>query len=569
MIRKNKIFIKNKKQLSIDKTQGRLMLLSAAFFILYSVAAARLFDLSVLQGVVIDEAQAYTVSALEKEAVKRGDIIDRNGVILARSLDVPSLYADPKMIMEPKATAKELAKIFPELSYGAVLKDLQGGGRFAWVKRNVEPADQLKIIELGRPGLSFKTESKRIYPQGNLTAHMVGVSGVDGQGLSGIEGGLDNILSKDSDALETTIDIRVQHILKREMNKTINLHEAKGGAGVIMDVNSGEIIAAVSLPDFSPIGFSANKNNNVFNRATLGVYEMGSTFKIFTTAALLEKNSKSFGKKYDTREPIKIGRFRIRDYHPEKRDLTVAEIFIHSSNIGTALMAQEMGTDYLKSFYKNLGLLGKPNFEINEIGSPLIPSPWGEVHTMTASYGHGIAVSALQLVKASAAIINGGYIVEPTLIKSTQQKSKRINVLSAETSHRMRQLLRLNVSEGTGSKADVAGYLVGGKTGTAEKPGSGGYNRNKLISSFLGFFPMDAPQYAVFIMIDEPKGVGETYGYATGGWVGAPTVSRVIASMVSVLGMKPSKDDKSFGDNLMKYVKTKEQIKKERKIATH
>ena len=564
-----KIFIKNKKQLSLDKTRGRLMLLSACFFILYSVVAARVFDLTVLQGGVLEEDTSYYGVVGDNNKNLRADIVDRNGVILARSLNMPSLYADPKLVSQPKDVAKELTKIFPDLVYGSVLKRLQEDNRFTWLKRNIEPAEQALVNELGRPGLSFKYETKRIYPQRELTAHMVGVTGVDAEGLSGVESSFNKLLFEQDKPLELTLDVRVQHILKREIGKTIKLHEAIGGAGVVMDVNTGEVVAIASLPDYDPYEYNKQKKDSLFNRATLGVYEMGSTFKIFSIAAMIEKDKRNFVKKYDAKEPIKIGRFRIRDYHPEKRSLSLPEVFVHSSNIGTALMAQEMGAEYLKGFYKDIGLLNKPNLEISEIGQPMAPSTWGDIHTMTASYGHGIAVSPLQLVKASAPMVNGGYVVEPTLIKGSKKKTYKQSVIGAETSHRLRELLRLNVSNGTGSKADVKGYLVGGKTGTAEKPGKGGYDRKKLISSFLSFFPMDEPKYAVFVMIDEPKGIKETYGYATGGWVGAPTVARVIASMASVLGMEPRTENLNFGDNLLRYVKTEEQIKRERQIAAH
>lgn len=566
-----KIFIKNKKQQSLDKTRGRLMLLSACFFILYSIVAARVFDLTILQGKVSGGEESYFVEASKGLLSKvRADVVDRNGVILARSLSMPSLYADPKLIAEPEKAAKEIVEIFPTLTYGSILKKLQENNRFTWIKRNIEPADQAKINNLGRPGLSFKQETKRIYPQEALMSHIVGVSGVDGQGLSGVERSFNQLLTDQNKKVEISLDVRIQHILKREMSKTIKLHEAKGGAGVVMDVNTGEILAITSLPDFNPYQYNKEKNDNLFNKATLGVYEMGSTFKILSIAAMIEKDKNNFLKKYDATKPIKIGRFQIRDYHPEKRSLSLPEVFVHSSNIGTALMAQEMGSDYLRKFYEKIGLLNMPSFEISEIGQPMVPSSWSNVHNMTASYGHGIAVSPLQLVKASASIVNGGYVVEPTLIKNHLTVGHKNTVVSPETSHRMRQLLRLNVSHGTGSKADVKGYLVGGKTGTAEKPGkSGGYDRKRLISSFLAFFPMDEPKYAVFVMIDEPKGIKQTYGYATGGWVGAPTVSRVIASMTSVLGMKPRENNREFGDDLLKYVKTEEQIKKERQIAAH
>jgi len=309
----------------------------------------------------------------------------------------------------------------------------------------------------------------------------------------------------------------------------------------------------------------------LFNKATLGVYELGSTFKIFSTAALLEKSSHNISSVFDARQPIKMGRFKIRDYHAEKRVLTTPEVFIHSSNIGSAMMGMEVGTENLKNFYRDIGLIESPEFELQEIGKPIVPSPWREINTLTASYGHGIAVSPLQLVSAVSSIVNGGFLIKPTLILNQDKKknTENIRVVSDKTAHRMRQLLRLVVSEGTGSSADVAGFLVGGKTGTAEKPGKKGYDRKRLISSFMGVFPMDKPQYAVFVMVDEPKGIKETYGYATGGWVGAPTVQRVIKNMVSILNLPPSDTGEGFEGSLMRFVKTKEQLKQERDIATH
>ena len=270
------------------------------------------------------------------------------------------------------------------------------------------------------------------------------------------------------------------------------------------------------------------------------------------------------GQRFDVHEPLEFGRHKIRDYHPEKRILSLPEVFMHSSNVGSAMMGQAVGTERMKGFYKDLGLLSAAEFEISEIGNPLVPKPWRDIDTLTASFGHGIAVTPLQLMSAAASMVNGGVLVKPTLIKSgaVKEKSKEaIRVISPETSHRMRQLLRLVVTEGTGGNADVEGYLVGGKTGTAEKAGRGGYDKKKLISSFFGVFPMNEPEYAVFVMVDEPQGQKETYGYATGGWVSAPAVKNIIASTVSILGMPPVENKKRFEGSLMRHVKTKEQVK--------
>lgn len=579
---RKKIKMLGARRSSLEQAKSRLVLLSAFFVMAYVIVVARAADLSLIQGAMsASEEVSYIEENEEKLENIRADIVDRNGVILARSLKSSSLYVDPKFVQNPAKVAKDLQEIFPDISYGALLQKLQSKKRFVWIERNLSPEQQNQILYLGYPGLRFKEEMRRIYPQGPLASHMVGASGIDGQGLSGVEASFNKYLTAADQPLELTLDVRVQHALKREISRTIREFKAKAGAGIIMDIETGEIIAATSLPDFDPHNYQDAKNNEIFNRLTLGVYELGSSFKIFSTAALIEKTNANMAQKFDVREPIQVGRFKIRDYHPEKRVLSLPEVFIHSSNIGSAMMGQAVGTEYLQNFYKDLGLFDAPEFEIPEMGRPLIPSPWREVNTLTASYGHGIAVSPLQLVRATASIMNGGLLVNPTLIKSEnhlekdQKKTQSrpdLRIVSPQTSHRMRQLMRLVVTEGTGSKAEVSGFLVGGKTGTAEKPDKGGYSRKKLISSFLGVFPMDAPRYAVFVMVDEPKGNKASYGYATGGWVGAPTVSRVISSMASVMGLAPNKSDARFEDSLIKHVKTKEQIqleKKEQAIAAH
>lgn len=570
-----KIQMEGVRQSALEKAKGRLVLMSAFFVIAYGVVVARSADLTILQGALVQpqEENIYEATQAVPQKQIRGDILDRNGVLLARSLQTASLFADPKLIQNPERVAKDLSEIFPDISYGAMLQRLQGNKRFVWVKRNITPQDQNKILYLGHPGLNFKKEMHRVYPQGALASHIVGAAGVDGQGLAGIEGGFNDLLSSRDMPLHLTMDVRLQHVLKREIAATVKEFNAVGGAGVVMDIENGEVLAAVSLPDFDPHDFTHVKDNKKFNRFSLGVYELGSSFKIFSTAALLEKNNANMAQRFDVRKPLEVGRFKIRDFHPEKRILSLPEVFIHSSNIGSAMMGQEVGTQELKNFYKDIGLLDTPDYELPEKGAPIIPSPWREVNTLTAAYGHGIAVSPLQLVSAAASIVNGGILVTPTFVRSekSQKESsmrRNVRVVSPQTSHRMRQLLRLVVTEGTGGKAEVNGFLVGGKTGTAEKPGKGGYNRKSLISSFIGVFPMDKPRYAVFVMVDEPKGTKASFGYATGGWVGAPTVKRVIASIVSILGIAPSVevDDNGnrFEESLMRHVKTKQELKQER-----
>jgi len=571
---RKKINMTGAKQSNLEQARSRLFLIGGFFIISYGVIAARAADLSIIQGFLHDvsEEAVYEVDKKDDVVQSRADIVDRHGVILARSLKTSSLFADAALVREPQAVAKDLKKVFPELSYGTILKKLQSKKRFVWLKRNITPEQQSKILYLGHPGLDFKSEMNRIYPQGSLVVHLIGANGVDGQGLVGLERSFDDLLKQGGDPLTLTIDVRLQHALRRELSTAMRDFTGKGAAGVVMDVETGEVLAAVSLPDYDPQTFKKEKDIKKFNRFSQGVYELGSVFKIFSTAAMIEKTNSRMSKKFDVREPIIMGRHKIRDYHSEKRILTLPEVFIHSSNIGSAMMGQEVGTKELKDFYKDIGLLTAPEFELSEVGKPIVPKSWSEVNTMTAAFGHGIAVSPLQLVSATSSIVNGGVLVKPKIVKSLDLKEKKdgaVRVISPETSHRMRQLLRLVVTEGTGGNADVSGYLVGGKTGTAEKAGRGGYNRDKLISSFLGIFPMDNPRYVVFAMVDEPKGTKKTYGYATGGWVGAPAVKRIVSSMVSILGIPPSEEKSKFEGSLMRYVKTKEQIKKEQKIAAH
>jgi len=565
---------------SLEAARGRVVFISFMIVVAYTIVAIRVLDVSLIQGefagysvtdeMLVEDAQdskAYYAAPRQKPAlsemtelhIPRADIVDRNGVLLATSLETASLYVDPYLVQNPEETAAALAQIFSDLGYGKILQKLQRSGRFVWLKRNITPDQQFKVLKIGSPGLAFQTEYRRFYPQNEMFAHMVGYTNVDGLGLSGLERSFSNMLNEsaapENAMLKTTFDVRLQHVLTRELSKTIEDFRGIGGAGMIMDVNTGEVLAATSMPDFNPHDpSSAQENGAGFNRLSLGVYELGSTFKIFSTAAVIEFAGARLSDRFDARETIRLGRFKISDYHAEDRILTLPEVFMVSSNIGSAIMGQMVGTDMLKNFYRDLGLLDRANLEINEVGAPLVPSPWRDVNTLTATYGHGVAVSPMQMVSAAASIVNGGLRVQPTFIyqEDKERASRRdpdVRVVSAETAHRMRQLLRLVVTDGTGRNADVAGFRVGGKTGTAEKIVDGRYDQKKLISSFIGFFPMNAPRYAVFVMVDEPKGTRESFGYATGGWVAAPAVKRIISSMASVLAIEPQRDVVGIADD--------------------
>ncbi len=551
--------IAGEKSSSLDQARGRIVLIVALFIGVYILVAARLVDATIIQGYfrTQDETEQHHETKSAGKTKRRADIVDRNGVMLASSLKTASLYADQKLMTDPVATARALTQIFPNLRYGDTLKKLQGEKRFVWIRRNLTPSEQHQILEIGEPGLGFEYDYRRIYPQGKMTSHIVGYTDTDGKGTAGIEHSFNKLLSESGETLQLTLDMRLQHIMKRELQKAITDFTAIGGAGIIMDVNTGEVLASVSLPDFDPHESSINVNDSRrFNRATLGVYELGSTFKIFTTAALLEKKHVSMNTTFDARFPLKRGRFTISDFHPEKRPLTVPEVFMVSSNIGTALMGEEVGTASMKKLYSDLGLMKKADFEIDELGKPIIPNPWRDINTLTASYGHGIAVSPLQLVSAASSIVNGGYLVKPTIIAKNGHDRNKLDtrVVSTETSLKMRQLLRLVVTDGTAKKANVHGYMVGGKTGTSDKNFNGRYARDKRISSFVGFFPINDPKYAVFIMVDEPHPNKTSYGYATAGWVSAPAVARVISSMGPIINMQTDQNAPELAEPLRGYI---------------
>ncbi len=530
---------------ALEVGRNRLLAIAGVFAVVCLILAARLVEVSVLHGAGSLEAGA---GADADAVVSRADIVDRNGVVLATSLRTASLYADPRQLIDPAAAAAGISAVLPELGRGALLAKLSSDRTFVWLKRNLTPKQQYAINRLGIPGIGFITEQRRVYPQGALTAHAVGFTGIDNRGLAGIEKSFEGVLASAGPGraapLRLSLDVRVQNALHEELSAAADEFGALGGAGVVLDVRTGEVLALVSLPDFDPNHPSAASAEALFNRASLGVYEMGSTFKTFTMAMALDSGTIDLGDGFDATEPLRIARFVIRDDHAKGRWLSVPEIFIYSSNIGAAKMARELGGARQKAFLERLGLLRRAGLEIPEIGRPMWPEPWREINTMTIAFGHGIAVSPVQLASGVAAIVNGGTLAPATLMpgESGQQASGR-RVIAADTSALMRRLLRAVVTRGTGSKADAPGYSVGGKTGTARKVGEAGYRRGALLSSFIGVFPIEAPQYIVLAILDEPKGNESTMGFASGGWTAAPVVGRVIDRIAPVLGVAPVDED--------------------------
>ncbi|MCB9965936.1 MAG: penicillin-binding protein 2 [Rhodospirillales bacterium] len=544
--------IRGERSSIFDLARGRLSLLATGFVLLYLIVGARVVDLAVVQGALLKIKEDGIVESVPAPLPLRADITDRNGMLLATTIRTKSLFTDASYIEDPQGVLQSLLKIFPDLPQKETLEKLSSGKRFAWIVRDLTPAQEQAVLMIGEPGLGFQEEARRIYPQGDLAAHLIGYTDVDGKGLSGLERSYNDLLGQQGSAIKTTLDIRLQFALQKELLAAKEAFQARSATGIIMDIQNGDILAGGSVPHFNPNHLGRASDDDKFNRLTLGVYELGSVFKIFSTAALLNEGA-SLSRLFDARQPLRYGRFSIRDYHAEKRIMSVPEVFMHSSNIGTALMGEALGTDRLKAYYKALGLLDAPDFAIREVGRPLVPSPWREINTLTASYGHGIAVSPLQLASAVATTVGDGTVVSPRLVMETEEVSPiKRRVFQLDTVEKMRQLLRLNAVEGTGTKGLVKGYLVGGKTGTAEKPGPrGGYEGDKMISSFVSVFPANDPRYLVFVLVDEPVGNKSTYGYATGGWVAAPATARIIEHMVRIYGLKPYD---SAGEESMEFV---------------
>ena len=533
-----RIEFESTKKKAIDTARTRLLiggaLMAAAFF----VVGVRLFD------VVVFNANDNLRRAAAREIVRpstmsRADIVDRNGTLLATNLRTASLYANPHKISDPDIAAARIAQVLPDVSEEVLAAKLAADKSFVWVRRNLTPRQKFLVNHLGIPGLDFQDEEQRVYPHGHLAAHIVGFTNVDNVGIAGIEKSMDAAIAGAKEPLRLSVDIRVQQILRQELAAQIEKFKAIGGGGIVMDVRSGEVVAMVSLPDFDPNAPAQAPDETRFNRITLGVYELGSVFKIFNHAIALETGAATLTKRYDATKPIRISRFRISDFHAENRWLTVPEIFEHSSNIGSAKMALDIGTEAQRNYLGHLGLLRRTTIELPEQAQPMYPAQWREINTMTIAYGHGIAVSPLHLASAVAATVNGGILRPATLIRARTPETGGVQVFSAETSDKMRRLLRLVVEKGTGKNAEAPGYLVGGKTGTAEKQVNGSYKRNALISSFVGVFPANAPRFVVYAMLDEPKGIKESYGYATGGWTAAPVVGSVITRMAPLFAITP------------------------------
>ena len=506
-------------------------------------AAFGLIGLRVIDLMVLAEGPAFAAKSagIARPATARADILDRNGVIVATNLPTVNLFADTQKVPDAVAAAEKLKATLPDLVTADVLKHLSSGQRFIYLRRNLTPAEQVAVNRLGIPGISFEDSESRVYPHSSLFAHVVGVTDPDNHGVAGIEKTFNDVLGAREEPLRLSLDVRVQHAVRESLSQSIARYRAQGGSAVVMDSRNGEILAMVSLPDYDPKSMGTASKDSRFNRTTLGLYEMGSTFKLFTAAMALENGSAQLGSRYDASTPIKIGRFTIGDYHGLNRMVSLPEILIHSSNIGAAKMALEAGTEAQKAFLRKLGLLTPLRLELPEVGTPQYPATWRDINTITIAYGHGISVTPVHMVAAVGALVNGGTLYPATIMhRAPGQALEGQRVISEKTSEDLRALMRLTVLYGSGKQADAKGFLVGGKTGSAEKTTSrGGYSETSKRTSFVAAFPIDAPRYVVLVLLDEPHGTKETYNFNNAGWNAAPTTGNIIAKIGPLLGVFP------------------------------
>ena len=532
---------------ALEACRTRLLVAGALFGLVFAVVALRLAEIVVVGGGTA-ESQIGRFRILTASVPNHADIVDRNGNVLAATLDSPSLYANPKQIVDAAEATNKLVRVFPTLGAAEVYAKLTSGKSFVWIRRHLTPAEQYSVNQLGIPGLEFEHEERRVYPDAALTSHVVGYTGIDNAGFAGVERALDSVLKERREPLQLSLDLRLQYILHEELQRVIDDFTAKGGAGLIMDVNTGEILAMASLPDFDPNRPGVPDSDHptipladkMFNRITLGVYELGSIFKIFTVAMALDGGTSTLTSTYDATHPIRIGRFTISDYHGKHRVLSVPEILMYSSNIGAAKIAVAAGGQRQRDFLARLGLLKPAKIEISEVGAPHYPAKWREVNVMTIAFGHGISVTPLSFATAAAALVNGGVLRQATVVKLPSGSAPPgQQVISAKTSEQMRSLMRLVVEHGTGTMAAAPGYVVGGKTGTADKVSGRHYAERKLLSSFVGVFPINDPKYLVLTMVDEPHPNKQSHGYATAGWTVAPATSRIIQRIAPLLGVQP------------------------------
>ncbi|WP_372604655.1 peptidoglycan D,D-transpeptidase FtsI family protein [Actibacterium sp.] len=539
---------------SRNRAETRLWVLALFFLCAYGAVGMRMGALASSEPMEPQvEVSGTTITA------QRADITDRNGNILATNLATHSLYAQPPLMVDPTRAALELAAIFPDLDADKLTAQFTGKRKFVWIKKKISPEQMQLVHDIGDPGLLFGPREMRLYPNGRLAAHVLGgtsfgregVHSAEVIGVAGVERSFDQYLRDPANGgqpLRLSLDLTVQSAIRRVLFGGMKLMNAKGATAILMDVHTGEILSMVSLPDFDPnerprpLVEGDASDSPLFNRAVQGVYELGSTFKIFAAAQALETGLMTPDTMVDTQGPLRWGKFRINDFHNYGARLSLTDVIVKSSNVGTAHVAQQIGAERQRAFLGTLGLLDPSPIELTEAPGvkPLIPSNWSELSTMTISYGHGLSASPLHLASAYASLLNGGYVVQPTLLAGGRPRSGQ-RVVSEQTSAAVRSMLRAVVQRGTASFGEVPGYAVGGKTGTADKPKpTGGYYEDKVIATFAGVFPAYAPKYVLVVTLDEPEETSGSEPRRTAGWTAVPVAAEIIRRTAPLLGLRPA-----------------------------
>jgi cell division protein FtsI (penicillin-binding protein 3) len=473
-----------------------------------------------------------SVRSLPPEPVHRGNIYDRQGRLLATTLQVPSIYADPKRVLDVEETAARLVQVLPELTFETLREKLSHPRRrFVWVQRKATPAQAFAVHNLGLPGVGFRYEQVRLYPQRHLAAHVLGGINIDGRGVAGIEASFNDRLQEGKDVY-LTLDSRLQQQLTQTLRETMEESESRAAWGVVLDAATGDVRALAAVPDYDVNRFGEAPNRARFNPVTFGRYEMGSTLKLFTLAQGLRSGVITPDTQIDCRKPLQVGKYTIKDFHAQERILTATEVLRHSSNIGAAQIADAVGAERQRAFFSEFGLLETVDIGLPETIAPLYPARWGRIHTMTIGFGHGIAVTPLQLAAAVATLSTDGVYRSPRLVEHLSHDAPR-RVMEPAVVQQVKHLMRDVVHNGSGWRAKMAGFDVGGKTGTAEKVGTGGYAENKNLVSFVGAVPLENPKFVALIMVDEPK-----KGYETGGRAAAPAFKKFVARAAPVMAMR-------------------------------
>ncbi len=539
---------------ALETTRSRLVVAAGGFVVLFLAVVLKLADATVIQPVkphrpehpiaaLVQKPQAIDADALAKRAM----ITDRNGQILAISLPTASLFADPRQVMDAPAIAAKLKQVLPDIDTTLVVQRLSAAGKdFVFLDRRITPQQEIEINNLGIPGLDFQPTEERHYPMGRVAAHVLGGVDIDEHGVAGVEKWFNKRLMTDSDPLRLSIDVRVQAVVREELQSAIDEFKAEGGAAVMMDANTGEVLAMVSLPDYDANDFGHADADARFNRAVSGAYEPGSTFKLQTAAMALDDDVIHIWDQFDTVHPIHVGRFTITDFEQAHHNFEVPEIIAYSSNIGASHIAVLVGAERQRAWLKKLGFFVRSPIQLPESAPPLVQpaKSWQLATIMTVSFGNGIAVTPMQLMAGTDAIVDGGFYRPPTLLglpAGEQVPGER--VMQPETSDIMRRLMRLVVTAGTGTPAKVPGYLVGAKTGTSQKVGHHGYKLHQNLSSMIAAFPITAPRYLVYAMLDSPHADATTHGFTTGGWIAGPVVRNVISRVAPMLGLLPAPPD--------------------------